>query len=479
MSVRAHLTHAQIYDNSVYTRSVGAAAFTILVYDYLITLEDEIEFIWKGRKGPIIWLFFLNRYLVPLSFVVNIFAYFSHVWDYHTCSNFVVYEGSMTMIGISVASLMMFMRIKALYYNHRFVYYAVFSLWCVFVGVNSWLLTSATPVYLRAPNVISCTMIFGPEVGWAASASAWIPLLYDTTVLILTLIRTVSHAWHRGYSDIVAELLREGLLYYSVIFSVTLALTIMILAADPSVRNITAQLELCLTSTMMSRITLDLKRFARGGTLAYQREPKAKSYTLPTVDRTEWEGDECGGKHVERPERAHTRDSVGEETSFFAMVTRDHESEHDGGQDTSFFAMVTRDEDVEAGPSSPYPYDEKDSPSVSPVSSPSRKGKEREVAPAGMWEMEMAERRDARPLIGGGYAGREPADKQLADAVQERRTAQLHREWAERSTVGEKTPESEDGPASSPFDSTSRLHDPAVSDWGLHDPPPARIRGDG
>ncbi|VDB91798.1 unnamed protein product [Peniophora sp. CBMAI 1063] len=471
----------------VYTRSVGLAAFTILVYDHLITLEDEIEFIWKGRKGPIIWLFFLNRYLVPLSFIINIFAYFSHVWDYDTCSQFVVYEGSLTMIGISIASLMMFMRVKALYYNHRFVYYAVFCLWLVFVGVNSWLLTSATPVYLKAPNVISCTMIFGTEVGWAASASAWLPLLYDTTVVILTLIRTVSHAWHRGYSDIVSELLREGLLYYSIIFSVTLALTIMIVAADPSVRNIAAQLELCLTATMMSRITLDLKRFARGGTLAYQKDPALKkSYTLPTINPTEFEGEGGEGKYVERPERAHTaaRDSVGEETSFFAMVTQDHESEHDGhGQDTSFFAMVTRDEDPEAGPSSPYPYDEKESPSASPVSSPSRKGKEREIVPSGnerereRWDAEMMETREGRPLMGGGAHVR--ARREVAEAVGARNRAAELREWAERSGAGEKTPESEDGPASSMFDSTSRLHDPALSEFGLHDPPPARIRGDG
>jgi len=53
-------------------------------------------------------------------------------------------------------------------------------------------------------------------------------------------------------------------MYYFVICSITLILTIMILHADQSIRNITGQLHLCFTVAMMSRITLHLKRFARG-----------------------------------------------------------------------------------------------------------------------------------------------------------------------------------------------------------------------
>lgn len=42
-------------------------------------------------------------------------------------------------------------------------------------------------------------------------------------------------------SEIMQVLVEEGLLYYSVIFSVTLALTIMIASADKGVRNLLAQ----------------------------------------------------------------------------------------------------------------------------------------------------------------------------------------------------------------------------------------------
>ncbi|KAH9029015.1 hypothetical protein EDB84DRAFT_252647 [Lactarius hengduanensis] len=266
------------YRNSILTKCFGVASFTILVWDHIITFPDEVELIWKGGKGHVVYLFFLNRYLIPLSFVVNLWAYFSleGTLGSQSCSHFVRFEGSMTMIGISVVALMLFLRIRALYAGQLVVQAIVISILLTFVGVNSWLLTHGIPVphYLAT----SCTMIVDPHVpAWIASSTAWIPLLYDTVVVSLTLYRTggALYSASKSTGEIFRVMLREGLLYYSAICTVTLAFTIMIVSADPSVRNITAQLELCLTVAMMSRITLHLKRFGHGDTVisSYRTTP--------------------------------------------------------------------------------------------------------------------------------------------------------------------------------------------------------------
>ena len=31
---------------------VGVASYTILIYDHLLTFGEEVEYIWKGHKGP-------------------------------------------------------------------------------------------------------------------------------------------------------------------------------------------------------------------------------------------------------------------------------------------------------------------------------------------------------------------------------------------------------------------------------------------
>jgi len=252
------------YRNSVLTKYVGVAGFTVLLWDHIITFSDEVQFIWKGGKGPAVYLFLLNRYLIVFSFMVNLWAYFRTSWSLSSCRHFVRYEGSMTMIGISIADIMMFMRIRALYPRMWSVQAFVFSIFLTFVGVNSWLLTHGVPVPHPAyPLVDSCTMIFETKIpGALTSSSAWLPLLYDTIVVSLTIIRTASSVVSKNPSQMFRVLLREGLLYYSVIFAITLILTLMINFAPPSIKNITAQLHLIFTVAMLSRITLHLRRFA-------------------------------------------------------------------------------------------------------------------------------------------------------------------------------------------------------------------------
>lgn len=98
----------------------------------------------------------------------------------------------------------------------------------------------------------------------ASSGSAWLPLLYDTVVLVLTFRRTFPSIRNEpGGSTlyIMKRVLEDGLIYYrqvnrlasirytderpivasSAIFAVTLVLTVMIAAAPAGLRNISAQ----------------------------------------------------------------------------------------------------------------------------------------------------------------------------------------------------------------------------------------------
>jgi len=86
-------------------------------------------------------------------------------------------------------------------------------------------------------------MIYGSTKVLSA-ASAWIPLLYDTFVLLLTLYVTVPSIRRSEKGFIVRTILRDGLRYYAVICIVTMVLTIMIAGAPPGLQNITAQLQL-------------------------------------------------------------------------------------------------------------------------------------------------------------------------------------------------------------------------------------------
>ncbi|KAF8627407.1 hypothetical protein AX17_006222 [Amanita inopinata Kibby_2008] len=172
----------------------------------------------------------------------------------------------MTMIGIEVVGLMMFMRVYVLYRRQKWVYMAVALLLLMQVAVYAWLLTKGQAVpHTEESHVKACTMIFDPKISDIAAASAWLPLLYDTVVFALVLYRALPSIRSYGTSYIMHRLFEDGIIYYSAIFAVTLVLTIMIPAAPNGLKNIAAQLELLITVTMMSRITLNLKKSARSG----------------------------------------------------------------------------------------------------------------------------------------------------------------------------------------------------------------------
>ncbi|KAJ3894827.1 hypothetical protein GG344DRAFT_62642 [Lentinula edodes] len=211
------------------TNYVAFVGFTIMIWDHLDTFTTE------------------NRYLIPLGFIVNLFAYLRIDQEH-----FVRYEGAMTMIGINIVGLMMLIR------NQKFIVAGVAVLLLIEMGTYTWLMSTGKP----------CTMIFGEKNSIATSSSAWLPLLYDTVVLGLTLGATIPSVRDaRGSTTVyvMRRLLQDGLIYFSVIFAVNLVLSLMIAVADSGLKNITAQLELLVTVTefnrrvtMMSRITLNL-----------------------------------------------------------------------------------------------------------------------------------------------------------------------------------------------------------------------------
>ena len=55
--------------------------------------------------------------------------------------HFVRYEGATTMIGINIASLMMLLRVYAMYSKRPFIVAFVTVIFCLECGTNAWLLS--------------------------------------------------------------------------------------------------------------------------------------------------------------------------------------------------------------------------------------------------------------------------------------------------------------------------------------------------
>ncbi|KAI5121351.1 hypothetical protein M0805_000659 [Coniferiporia weirii] len=249
-------------EHLIATNYVGLASYTFLIYDHLLTFSDEVEYVWKGRKGLIAYLFFLNRYFFPLAFIVNLYAYLSPNFSYAMCTHFVRYEGATVIVGFGIAGLMMMLRVKALYGGDNKLVLAILGMfWIIQIVVYAWFLSMGRPVP-RSPGMHGCSMIFDPDEKAWPGLSAVVVVVFDTAVLSLTLNRTSCALRGSTSSALLKTLMNDGVLYYGVVFVTNLALTIMIITAPPGLKNILGQVAQLITVTMMSRITLHLRAIA-------------------------------------------------------------------------------------------------------------------------------------------------------------------------------------------------------------------------
>ncbi|OAX40718.1 hypothetical protein K503DRAFT_864391 [Rhizopogon vinicolor AM-OR11-026] len=219
---------------------VAIASFTVLCWDHMITFADEIDLIWYKRKGLSGYLFLLNRYITPLGFVVNIVALTLPTWFGESCRYFIRYEGAMATIGIGIAQLMMLLRVHALYPGRRLAIAIPALLLLAWLALQACLMAHGDMV----PNTQqdhSCREVYDSPPGLSVTR-AWIPLAYDTVIFVMTVWRTLPSNRNREIGRILPTLLSDGTLYYIVICSVNLILTVMIVRAPPALKGVSAQL---------------------------------------------------------------------------------------------------------------------------------------------------------------------------------------------------------------------------------------------
>ncbi|KAF8509966.1 hypothetical protein JB92DRAFT_3119403 [Gautieria morchelliformis] len=259
----------------------GIASFVVLLYDHILTFNDEVHYIWCSNKKLVSWLFLLNRYVTPLGFIINISAYTSTLWTpLMFMSTFREIRGKhditrhLYRVNDDGSPRKGYIPRKSICTSRAVV--SVFDHgWRERVVTVYGAACPSFPAYPRVQHDFRRTHVrllnsnqwsraeaqYNGSGSWG-SASAWLPLLYDTVVVGLVMYRTRELLPIRtgGQYRVVETLMKDGLMYYSVILAANLVLAVMIVRSSDGVKNICAQFQLLITVTMMSRITLNLRK---------------------------------------------------------------------------------------------------------------------------------------------------------------------------------------------------------------------------
>ncbi|KZV88798.1 hypothetical protein EXIGLDRAFT_838983 [Exidia glandulosa HHB12029] len=228
------------------------AASTILLYDWTITLDREIDMFWGKRRSWTSILFFINRYM---TFVGQSFNTYCKV------------AISYWLIGFGMAQLLatdtiIYVRICAMYSNKRLHKTLISLLVAATLGsaaiagaVGSRTKATETP-YVGARQ---CTVTTPYGFLWAF----WLPILayeglafYLIAAKALQFIREDQSGWK---SSLIQVLLRDSLLYFALIFVLSIANAVLFGGKDPSLAGILEPITAVLLSLMGSRMLLNMQ----------------------------------------------------------------------------------------------------------------------------------------------------------------------------------------------------------------------------
>ncbi|KAJ4498055.1 hypothetical protein C8R41DRAFT_819157 [Lentinula lateritia] len=215
--------------------SSTGAAFFFLVWEILITLDDEVDLIWsKPRRSWIKWAFLLARYgalsLLFAGRVIELIVTYSTM-HLHTNSLRIWFalQGLLAFSIMAGAEIVMIARVHALYNQNKWVKYGFIALmlaevFAAFLGIG---LTFPSPSF-------NPSMIITTTPGSFEYFS--ISTLVSQTVLVVMSVARYRYMYKRGHWEgmrIIKLMLRDGTLAFVVFFLLSLLMALYHILQEP------------------------------------------------------------------------------------------------------------------------------------------------------------------------------------------------------------------------------------------------------
>ncbi|KAF9003226.1 hypothetical protein BDQ17DRAFT_1355765 [Cyathus striatus] len=243
---------------------ICAASLVILFYDYFLTLSEEVERFWKTKRTN--WastFFYLNRYLSLLGHIPIAFQIF---WEsraserLNICLQLLSYHQYLAVVIQTIVGILLIMRTYALYERRLRILLGtcaaaaaviIYGTMCIVKGHKTNITVASLPPF-------GCTMPLS-ESDSLRLASAWTGMLcFDILIFVMTVYKSVTRK-REVNSTLLNVLLLDGAIYFGVmvIAGVTVIVTFRVL--PPYERGLTVILTNIMSSTMISRLMLNLR----------------------------------------------------------------------------------------------------------------------------------------------------------------------------------------------------------------------------
>lgn len=273
--------HARRIDGRYLTQAVAC----LLIYDFLLTFGEEVQYIWKAvpRFSLATGLWFLNRYWSLASVCLRVWAMSNAVPPPIVCNVAIQITAWSGLINIAIVDILLMLRVWALYNGSRFIKWVLIGVFVVSfptaIGLRKAPPVTGLPLVTPAPDSLTVCHRSHPSELFSLFTMA---LLIDTVIFGMVIYKAGGQK-PRSQTPMLSVLVRDGALYYAAITAVLafmIAATFIPILYQPVADS---NLNIPLSTLACNRLILSLRGVYFRGDAAHSGIPTVTiSYRVAT-----------------------------------------------------------------------------------------------------------------------------------------------------------------------------------------------------
>jgi len=211
----------QSLEGAEIARIMSIATFSLTVYEYVITLDEEVKYFWTNQWTISQILFFLNRYLPPVIMIISIVCFSVSNPLPEFCKPAIQAVFLLNIAAITIIQAILVIRIWYLFQGSRCIQIGII------LGFVGSVALSLVFLYLSANNLVILKSEFSgihikgcraerPPNFWRIYLPS---LILHSILYVLTAVKALKNRRLLKDAPILKRLLRDGGFFYFIVFA--------------------------------------------------------------------------------------------------------------------------------------------------------------------------------------------------------------------------------------------------------------------
>jgi len=248
------------FRDALVCRYCSAIGITIILWENLITFDQEYRYVWKGPPSIMRLAFLLNRYITPIIFIVVVIemcgSFNGVTFTNAGCQGFLILVQCVASVEIMVANMVALQRTLALWNGNDGMKLFLYGVYAASVCVTFSLLTLA--MYKIAPSIewnsyVSTCSIAKVPVSWAVMWGA--PMFFEVTIVTCVAIHALATP-RSAQVPLARALQRDGIFFFLSVALLRVANMSIAISVRVSLKLVAVFIIWALEATLFNRFVL-------------------------------------------------------------------------------------------------------------------------------------------------------------------------------------------------------------------------------